>query len=80
MIKNVFFTAAAAAAAAALIAGANIAAPLTAQAMTCQDAAKMKYPESMKERMMYKRDCKKAFKASEGKEGPLTKMRMKSSS
>jgi hypothetical protein len=73
MLKNVFL----AAAAAAVLAGATITAPVTAQAMTCQDAAKMKYPDSIMSRMEYKRSCKKAYKASMGKHGPLAKLKMK---
>ena len=62
MLKKVVL--AAAARCRAPIAGATITAPVTAQAMTCEDAAKMKYPDSMVDRMKYKRECKKAFKAS----------------
>jgi hypothetical protein len=73
MIKKVFL----AAAATAVIAGATLTAPVTAQAMTCEDAAKMKYPDSIVDRMKYKRTCKKAYKASMGKEGPLAKIKAK---
>jgi hypothetical protein len=73
MLKNVLC----AAAATAVLAGATITAPVTAQATTCQDAAKMKYPDSIMDRMEYKRSCKKAYKASHGKEGPLAKFKMK---
>jgi len=73
MLKKVFLTAAAA----AVIVGASLTAPVTAQATTCQDAAKMKYPDSIMERMEYKRACKKAYKASMGKEGPLAKIKGK---
>jgi len=73
MLKKVFL----AAAAATVIAGASITAPVTAQAMTCSDAAKAKYPDSIMDRMEYKRSCKKAYKASMGKEGPLAKLKAK---
>lgn len=68
MQKNLFL----AAAAAALIAGATIAAPAQAS-MTCQEAAKAK-ADGMKDRVMYKRECKKAYKSAQGKEGPLSKL------
>jgi hypothetical protein len=73
MLKKVFLTAAAA----AVLAGASLTAPLTAQATTCEDAAKMKYPDSIMDRFEYKRACKKAYKASMGKEGPLAKIKSK---
>jgi hypothetical protein len=73
MLKNVFL----AAATCAVIAGATITAPVTAPAMTCEDAAKMKYPDSIMDRAKYKRSCKKAYKASMGKEGPLATLKMK---
>jgi hypothetical protein len=76
MLKKVFLTAAAA----AVLVGASLTAPVTAQATTCQDAAKMKYPNSIMERMEYKRACKKAYKASMGKEGPLAKIKAKMAS
>lgn len=77
MLKKVVL----AAAATAVIAGATITAPVTADAaMTCEDAAKMKYPDSIVDRMKYKRECKKAYKASMGKEGPLAKIKAKMSS
>ena len=76
MLKKVFLTAAAA----AVIVGASLTAPVTAQATTCQDAAKMKYPDSIMQRMEYKRACKKAYKASMGKEGPLAKIKAKMAS
>lgn len=66
-----------AAAATAVIAGASITAPVTAQALTCEDAATMKYPDSIVDRLKYKRECKKAYKASMGKEGPLAKIKAK---
>lgn len=40
-------------------------------AMTCKDAAKMKYPDSWKERRAYKKACKDAWKAAHGKTGLL---------
>ena len=73
MLKRMFF----AAAASAVLVGATITAPVTAQATTCQDAAKMKYPDSIMDRMEYKRACKKAYKASVKGEGPLAKLKAK---
>ena len=73
MLKKVLFTVAAS----AILVGASLTAPVTAQATTCQDAAKMKYPDSLMDRMEYKRSCKKAYKASMGKEGPLAKLKDK---
>lgn len=72
MQKNLFL----AAAAAALIAGATVAAPAQA-ATTCQEAAKAK-SEHFKDRVMYKRECKKAYKAAQGKDGPLAKLKDRS--
>jgi hypothetical protein len=77
MFKTMFV----AAAAIAVLAGATITAPVTAEAaMTCKDAAKMKYPDSLMDRVKWRRECKKHFKASMGKEGPLSKIRSKLSS
>ena len=45
--------------------------------MTCQEAAKAK-SEHLKDRVMYKRECKKAYKAAQGKEGPLAKLKDRS--
>jgi len=56
MLKKVFF----AAAAFALIAGATVTAPVTAQAGTCKELAKAKYPDNFRERISYRRTCKKA--------------------
>lgn len=71
MLKKVFV----AAAASAVLAGATIAAPVTAQAaMTCKDAAKMKYPDSIMERLQYRLECRKAWKAATGK-GLLNKLK-----
>jgi hypothetical protein len=71
MLKKVFF----AAAAVAILAGATMTAPVTAEAaMTCKDAAKMKYPDSVMKRMQYRHDCKKAWKAATGK-GLLNKLK-----
>jgi hypothetical protein len=50
-------------------------APITAQAaMTCEDAAKMKYPDSLLDRLKYTRECKKAWKDATGK-GLLNKLK-----
>lgn len=68
MQKNLFL----AAAAAALITGATFAVPAQAS-MTCQEAAKAK-SENIKDRVTYKRECKKAYKAAHGKEGALSKL------
>jgi len=73
MLKKMLF----AAAATAIVAGATITAPVPAQAKTCQDAAKMKYPDSIMDRMEYKRACKKVYKSSMGKEGPMAKLKMR---
>lgn len=71
MIKKVFF----AAAATAILAGATMTAPITAQAaMTCEDAAKMKYPDSLVDRLKYTHTCKKAWKDANGK-GLLNKLK-----
>lgn len=77
MLKKVFL----ASAAAAVLIGGSLTVPVTADAaVTCQDAAKAKYPDSIVERMEYKRACKKAYKASVGKEGPLAKIKAKMAS
>jgi len=71
MIKKVFLTAAAT----AILAGVSMSAPVTAEAaMTCKDAAKAKYPDSLMQRMEYKHDCKKTWKAANGK-GLLNKLK-----
>lgn len=69
MIKNVFF----AAAAVALIAGATVATPVTAQAGTCKELAKAKYPDNFRERISYKRACRKAEK-----EGLFSRIKIRS--
>ena len=69
MLKKVFF----AAAAFALIAGVSVTAPVTAQAGTCKELAKAKYPDNFRERVSYKRACKKA-----GKEGLLSRLKIRS--
>jgi hypothetical protein len=71
MTKKVLF----AAAASAILAGALMTAPITADAaVTCKDAAKMKYPDSLLERMQYRHDCKKAWKDATGS-GLLNKLK-----
>jgi hypothetical protein len=37
--------------------------------MTCKEAAKMKYPDSRKERHAFKKECKAAWKASQAAAG-----------
>lgn len=64
MLKKVFL----AAAASAFIVGAAVTAPVTADAaMTCDEAAKMKYPDSIVDRLKYKRECKRAWRHANGK-------------
>jgi len=71
MIKKVLLTAAAS----AILAGASMTAPITAQAaMTCKDAAKAKYPKALMQRVEYKHQCVKAWKAANGK-GLLNKLK-----
>jgi hypothetical protein len=42
--------------------------PVTADAaMTCDEAAKMKYPDSIVDRLKYKRECKRAWRHANGK-------------
>jgi hypothetical protein len=38
-------------------------------AMTCKEAAKMKYPDARKERHAFKKECKAAWKASQSAAG-----------
>jgi len=77
MIKTVSL----AAAAFALVLGVAVTAPVTAQAaITCDEAAKMKYPNSIVDRMKWKRECRKAYRASQDRQGPLAKMRARISS
>ena len=55
-----------AATATAIVAGAALTAPITAQAaMTCKEAAKMKYPDGHKMRHAFKKSCKEAWKATQ---------------
>ncbi len=71
MIKKVFLTAAAT----AILAGVSMTAPVTAEAaMTCKDAAKAKYPDHLMQRMEYKHQCVKTWKAANGK-GLLNKLK-----
>jgi hypothetical protein len=54
-----------AATATAIVAGVTLSVPVTAEAaMTCKDAAKMKYPDNHKMRHAFKKECKDAWKAS----------------
>jgi hypothetical protein len=75
MLRNVFL----AAAATLVLAGAATTAPVPAQAATtCKDTAKAKYPDTLKglrDRHAYKKACKKAWKAANGKEGLLAKFK-----
>lgn len=70
MLKKVLF----AACASAFLAGATVAAPVTAQAGTCKELAKAKYPDNMRERMSYRRACKRAEKDG----GLFSRLKMKS--
>jgi len=71
MIKKALLTAAAT----AIVAGLSMAAPITAEAaMTCKDAAKAKYPDNIMQRMQYKHQCVKTWKAANGK-GLLNKLK-----
>lgn len=69
MLKKVFL----AACAVALMGGASLTAPVTAQAGTCKELAKAKYPDNIRERISYKRACKKAEK-----DGLLTRLKIRS--
>lgn len=74
MIKNIVL----AAAATFILAGATMTAPVTADAaMTCKDAAKMKYPDNRKMRHEYKKACKHHYKMGSGKTGMMSKFRMR---
>jgi len=68
-----------AAAATVVLAGTAMTVSVPAQAATtCKEAAKMKYPDTLKglrDRHAYKKACKKAWKASNGKEGILSKLK-----
>ncbi len=58
-----------------ILAGTAMTATVPAQAaITCEDAAKMKYPDSIIDRLKWKRQCKKAWKAATGK-GLLNKLK-----
>ena len=71
MIKKALLTAAAT----AILAGLSMTVPMTAEAaMTCKDAAKAKYPDKLMQRMEYKHQCVKAWKAANGK-GLLNKLK-----
>jgi hypothetical protein len=63
------------AAATAMVAGFSMTAPMTADAaMTCKAAAKAKYPKNLMQRMEYKHQCVKAWKAANHK-GLLNKLK-----
>jgi hypothetical protein len=65
-----------AAAAITILAGASAIAPVTAEAaMTCKEAAEMKYPDDRKMRRAFHKDCKEAYKGSVGKTGVLGKFK-----
>jgi len=71
MIKKALLTAAAT----AVIAGLSMTVPMTAEAaMTCKAAAKAKYPKNLMQRMQYKHQCVKAWKAANHK-GLLKKLK-----
>jgi hypothetical protein len=63
MLKNVFF----AAIAAGLVAAVALPVQITPAeaAMTCKEAAKAKFPKSLKERHAYRKACRKAWKAAQ---------------
>jgi hypothetical protein len=64
--KSMFKKILVAATATAIVAGATLTVPVTAQAaMTCKEAAKMKYPDNHKMRHAFKKSCKDAWKASQ---------------
>ena len=67
MIKKVLFFAVATGLVAATALPLQIA-PAEA-AMTCKDAAKMKYPDDRKERHAFKKECKAAWKATQASAG-----------
>lgn len=63
------------AAASAFVFGTALTAPVTADAATtCEEAAKMKYPESMVDRIKYRHECKKVWKDANDK-GILNKLK-----
>ena len=71
MLRKILLTAAAS----AFVIGAAVTAPVTADAaMTCDEAAKMKYPDDLVDRVKYKRDCRKAWRDANGK-GILNKLK-----
>ena len=71
MLRRVVLTAVAS----AFVVGAAVTAPVTADAaMTCDEAAKMKYPDNIVDRLKSKRECKKAWKDANGK-GVLNKLK-----
>lgn len=61
MLKNVFFAVIAAGLVAAVALPVQVG-PAEA-AMTCKEAAKAKFPKSLKERHAYRKACRKAWKA-----------------
>lgn len=63
MLRNVFF----AAIAAGLVAAVALPVQITPAeaAMTCKEAAKAKFPKSLKERNAYRKACRKAWKAAQ---------------
>ena len=64
MFKKVLFAALATALVTAVALPVQFA-PAQAAAMSCKEAAKMKYPSDMKARHAFKKDCKAAFKATQ---------------
>ena len=71
MLRKIVLTAAAS----AFVIGTALTAPVTADAATtCDEAAKMKYPDSMVNRIKYRHECKKVWKDANDK-GILNKLK-----
>ncbi len=64
MFKKVLFATLATAFVAAVAVPVQFA-PASADAVSCKEAAKMKFPSDMKGRHAFKKDCKAAWKASQ---------------
>ena len=64
MLKKVLFATLATAFAAALAVPVQFA-PASAAAVSCKEAAKMKFPSDMKARHTFRKDCRAAWKASQ---------------
>ncbi len=64
MLKKVLFATLATAFVAAVAVPVQFA-PATAAAVSCKETAKMKFPNDLKARHAFKKDCKAAWKASQ---------------